>query len=198
MVDCGALRAAHAGISLSEAEASVASPFTSRRASIACVPVVMAEGRAGLVTSLSVFRFMALYSLTQFVSVLVLYAIDTNVTDSQFLFVDLFIVILIGLTMGNTSASLPLSIRRPMTKLVSIIPILSIVLHILIMSAFQLLVFFWVQHQEWYSSICSVLCICYSRGYCPAGCIVFIVLIVLIVLIHRVYHTLSAFMHEYT
>ena len=28
--DCGALKAAHVGISLSEAEASVAAPFTSR------------------------------------------------------------------------------------------------------------------------------------------------------------------------
>lgn len=38
--DCGALRAAHAGISLSEAEASVASPFTSKRPNIQCVPQV--------------------------------------------------------------------------------------------------------------------------------------------------------------
>ena len=36
--DCGALKAAHAGISLSEAEASVASPFTSKQPNISCVP----------------------------------------------------------------------------------------------------------------------------------------------------------------
>jgi len=35
--DCGALKTAHAGISLSEAEASVASPFTSKQANISCV-----------------------------------------------------------------------------------------------------------------------------------------------------------------
>uniref|UniRef100_A0A8C5JF63 ATPase cation transporting 13A2 n=1 Tax=Junco hyemalis TaxID=40217 RepID=A0A8C5JF63_JUNHY len=39
--DCGALRAADVGISLSEAEASVASPFTSRVATIECVPRVI-------------------------------------------------------------------------------------------------------------------------------------------------------------
>ena len=39
--DCGALKAAHAGISLSEAEASVASPFTSRHPNIECVPTVI-------------------------------------------------------------------------------------------------------------------------------------------------------------
>jgi P-type E1-E2 ATPase len=32
--DCGALRAAHAGMALSEAEASVVSPFTSRTKSV--------------------------------------------------------------------------------------------------------------------------------------------------------------------
>ena len=39
--DCEALKAAHAGISLSEAEASVAAPFTSRVNNIECVVTLM-------------------------------------------------------------------------------------------------------------------------------------------------------------
>jgi len=39
--DCGALKTAHAGISLSEAEASVASPFTSKQPNIECVPTLI-------------------------------------------------------------------------------------------------------------------------------------------------------------
>ena len=39
--DCGALKTAHMGISLSEAEASVASPFTSKTPNIECVPSVV-------------------------------------------------------------------------------------------------------------------------------------------------------------
>ena len=39
--DCGALKTAHAGISLSEAEASVASPFTSKEPNISCVPTAI-------------------------------------------------------------------------------------------------------------------------------------------------------------
>ncbi|XP_032719447.1 cation-transporting ATPase 13A2 isoform X4 [Lontra canadensis] len=73
--DCGALKAADVGISLSQAEASVVSPFTSSMASIECVPMVIREGRCSLDTSFSVFKYMALYSLTQFISVLILYTL---------------------------------------------------------------------------------------------------------------------------
>ena len=39
--DCGALKTAHTGISLSEAEASIASPFTSKEHNVTCVPAVI-------------------------------------------------------------------------------------------------------------------------------------------------------------
>lgn len=39
--DCGALKAADVGISLSNAEASVAAPFTSRQFDVSCVPTVI-------------------------------------------------------------------------------------------------------------------------------------------------------------
>ena len=39
--DCGALKQAHVGIALSQAEASVAAPFTSKEATISCIPTVI-------------------------------------------------------------------------------------------------------------------------------------------------------------
>jgi P-type E1-E2 ATPase len=42
--DCGALKAAHAGVSLSEAEASVASPFTYNQNNISCIGSLIREG----------------------------------------------------------------------------------------------------------------------------------------------------------
>lgn len=56
--DCAALKAADVGLSLSEAEASVAAPFTSRTPDISCVLEVIREGRAALVTSFSCFKYM--------------------------------------------------------------------------------------------------------------------------------------------
>lgn len=67
--DCGALKAADVGVSLSEAEASVAAPFTSQIPDIGCMVEIIKEGRAALVTSFSCFKYMALYSMIQFMTV---------------------------------------------------------------------------------------------------------------------------------
>lgn len=56
--DCAALKAADVGMSLSEAEASVAAPFTAGTPDITCVLELIKEGRAALVTSFSCFKYM--------------------------------------------------------------------------------------------------------------------------------------------
>lgn len=100
--DCGALKAAHTGISLSNNESSAASPFTSKVQDIRCILDVIKEGRAALVTSFTLFKFMALYSLTQFISIMILYSIDTNLTDVEFLYIDLFIIACCAFSLGHT------------------------------------------------------------------------------------------------
>ncbi len=49
--DCGALKTADMGLSLSEAEASIAAPFTSKVQDIACVITLIREGRCSLCTT---------------------------------------------------------------------------------------------------------------------------------------------------
>lgn len=61
--DCGALKAADIGISLSEAEASIAAPFTSAVQNIECVVTLLREGRASMATSFQSFKFVELYAL---------------------------------------------------------------------------------------------------------------------------------------
>ncbi|XP_050686747.1 polyamine-transporting ATPase 13A3-like isoform X4 [Eriocheir sinensis] len=149
--DCGALKAAHAGISLSEAEASVASPFTSAEPNISCVPKLIKEGRCALVTSFGVFKYMAAYSLTQFVSIMILYSIDTNLTDFQFLWIDLFLITVFAIFFGRTdSYNGPLASYSPPAALLSLAPIMSILLHMLIVISFQAFSFFYVQQQPWF------------------------------------------------
>uniref|UniRef100_A0A8C1KZK0 ATPase 13A3 n=1 Tax=Cyprinus carpio TaxID=7962 RepID=A0A8C1KZK0_CYPCA len=137
--DCGALKRAHAGISLSELEASVASPFTSTTPNITCVPNLIREGRAALITSFCVFKFMALYSIIQCLSVALLYSIGSNLGDFQFLFIDIAIILVIVFTMSLNSAWKELVAQRPPSGLVSGPLLFSVLTQIIICLGFQIM-----------------------------------------------------------
>ncbi|XP_045877086.1 polyamine-transporting ATPase 13A2 isoform X2 [Meles meles] len=148
--DCGALKAADVGISLSQAEASVVSPFTSSMASIECVPMVIREGRCSLDTSFSVFKYMALYSLTQFISVLILYTINTNLGDVQFLAIDLVITTTVAVLMSRTGPALALGPARPPGALLSIPVLSSLLLQVALVAGVQLGGYFLTVAQPWF------------------------------------------------
>ncbi|CAF1030654.1 unnamed protein product [Rotaria sordida] len=148
--DVGALKAAHAGISLSTADASVASPFTSRTPTIECVPTIIREGRAALVTSFGVVKYMVAYSLTQFLTVIMLYTIGNNLTDYEFLFIDLGLITLLVLLFSRTTAYPYLDPKAPRTKLISWRPLVSLIGHLSICAAFQAFIFEYVKKQPWY------------------------------------------------
>ena len=150
--DCGALKAADVGISLSEAEASVAAPFTSRVFDISCVPEVIREGRAALVTSFSCFKYMSLYSAIQFTSVSFLYASASNLGDFQFLYIDLFLILPIAIFMGWTGPYKSLSRKRPTASLVSRKVLTPLLGQIVICILVQLINWEAVRQQVWYQS----------------------------------------------
>ncbi|KAL2753925.1 hypothetical protein ACRALDRAFT_2108060 [Sodiomyces alcalophilus JCM 7366] len=148
--DCGALKAADVGISLSEAEASVAAPFTSRKFDISCCPEVIREGRAALVTSFSCFKYMSLYSAIQFTSVSFLYTRASNLGDFQFLFIDLFLILPIAIFM-SWSGPFPVLFRKgPTAKLVSRKVLTPLLGHMVICIAVQAIVYIAVRRQPWY------------------------------------------------
>jgi len=151
--DCGALKAAHVGISLSEAEASVAAPFTSTVPNITCVPKVIKEGRCALVTSFAVFKYMALYSMVQFVSVLLLYTLQTNLGDAQFLYIDLAITATVAVFMGWTSAYEKLSSVRPPGSLVSGPNLFSIFSQIGLTIVSQVGAYLYLTTMPWYKPV---------------------------------------------
>ncbi|XP_062316016.1 cation-transporting ATPase 13A2 isoform X1 [Osmerus eperlanus] len=148
--DCGALRAADVGVSLSEAEASVASPFTSKSDNISCVPLLIREGRCSLVTSFSLFKYMALYSLIQFSSVLILYTVKTNLGELQFLFVDMFLVTLLAIVMGQGRPSSELHSQRPPARLLAMPVLASLFLHTCLLILGQLGALFITTSQDWF------------------------------------------------
>ena len=66
--DCGALRSAHVGIAMSEAEASVVSPFSTPTRSVqACVNLLI-QGRSALATSFASYKYLIMYGETMALS----------------------------------------------------------------------------------------------------------------------------------
>ncbi|KAL0481360.1 cation-transporting ATPase [Acrasis kona] len=153
--DCGALKAAHVGVSLSEAEASVAAPFTSLIPTIACVPNLIREGRAALATSFQMFKYMACYSLLQFFTVICLYQINSNFGDYQFLFVDTCVVLPTIFLMSRTDSNRKLVRSRPPATLVSRTVFASLAWHLISAFVIQVIVMFDVRSQRFYRQLAT-------------------------------------------
>jgi cation-transporting ATPase 13A3/4/5 len=68
--DCGALKTAHVGIALSDAEASIVAPFTSIDKEISSVTEILREGRCALASAIASYKYMIMYgqveSINQF------------------------------------------------------------------------------------------------------------------------------------
>ncbi|KAL4462588.1 hypothetical protein ABPG74_000418 [Tetrahymena malaccensis] len=151
--DCGALKTADIGISLSEAEASIAAPFTSKVQDISCVISLLKEGRAALVTSFSCFKFMALYSMIQFFTTTLLYTVQSLPGDFQFLYWDVVIILPLAFFMGLTESYDKLSKQVPGSSLVSFPVLCSVIGQVAINGLFQIYLFYTLKSQSWYLSV---------------------------------------------
>jgi len=144
--DVGALKAADVGLSLSDAEASVAAPFTSKVTSIQSMWTLLREGRCALASSIACYKYMAVYSLIQLSTCVLLYAIwwDSRLTDPQFLWIDIFLVFPLSFFMGATRPREELSSRKPPGALVSIAVVGSVVIQTFLHFICQLAFFFYL------------------------------------------------------
>eukprot|EP00048_Salpingoeca_helianthica_P023068 m.22053 g.22053 ORF g.22053 m.22053 type:complete len:1155 (-) comp8219_c0_seq1:45-3509(-) len=147
--DCGALQAADVGVSLSEAEASVAAPFTSHRPDISCIPIIIREGRSAIATSFSVFKYIVAYSFVEFITATILYYIASNLSDNQYIYID-FPVVATVLLIARTPSYPTLAIKRPIGSLLSPLVLASLAGQILIQMAFQVGMYFYLQTQWFY------------------------------------------------
>ncbi|XP_072175321.1 polyamine-transporting ATPase 13A3-like [Diadema setosum] len=148
--DCGALKQAHVGIALSQAEASAAAPFTSKTATISCVPIVIKEGRCAMVTSFGLFKYMALYSLVMFATATVLTSVKYYIGDMQFFIFDIVLCTAFVLTVGGNKAHDKISTRRPHTKLVTPPIVFALISQVLVQFAIQIVTLVLVLRQPWY------------------------------------------------
>ncbi|CAM1306539.1 ATP13A2 (predicted) [Pycnogonum litorale] len=93
---------------------------------------------------------MALYSMIQFISILILYTEGALLSDMMFLYIDLCITTTAAVLMGITGPYKKLVSRRPIGSLVSFVTISSVVLQILISLIVQLGTLYFLRQQKWF------------------------------------------------
>lgn len=132
--DCGALKQADIGLSLSMAEASISAPFTSQVTNISSMVELLKECRAGLATNFSLFNIMALYSLIQYTTTIIALYYFSYPWDFQYLYWDIFCNFLFFLTIGYTGTADKLTKEIPNGSLFTV----SNLVQVLVMFGLQL------------------------------------------------------------
>ena len=135
--DCSALRTAHVSVSLSAEEASIAANFTSKIPDVSCIYELLREGKCSLTTSIQTFKYMMLYSMIQFICVTLMMIYITYLSDFQFLVSDLFIIFPLEWFLAMTKPYYKLTHHYPISSLISFPVMTSILVHSLIVFAFQ-------------------------------------------------------------
>lgn len=148
--DCGALKAADAGLSISDGEAAIAAPFTA--ADTGAVVQLLLEGRCALATSMALFKFMIAYSVVQFVGVIICYTALNLLADLHFLWVDLFLILPLSFAMGLTGPVATLTPARPPHTLFRVSVVLSVLAPLLLMGACYAGLVATLRVQPWWDS----------------------------------------------
>ncbi|KAG8195088.1 hypothetical protein JTE90_029667 [Oedothorax gibbosus] len=148
--DCGALKTAHAGVSLSVAEASVAAPFTSTKQNIQCIPSIIKEGRATLSATFGAFRYMVCYCFVLLAAVLILFWDGQKPSDGGYVFIDIVLNLLPPILFGSTHAFPGLVKRPPTRSIISFLPQFSVFSFLIIQIGVYVIAYKYTLLQPWY------------------------------------------------
>mmetsp|Transcript_17505 Transcript_17505/g.38172 ORF Transcript_17505/g.38172 Transcript_17505/m.38172 type:complete len:513 (+) Transcript_17505:256-1794(+) len=148
--DCGALKAAHVGVALSDSDASIVAPFTSLEKDIGSVLTVLKEGRASLASTIAVFTFIVMYGVISSYCQVISYIMDASFSDWMWVYVDGVQTICFSLTLPLALPALKLSKSRPTPSIASRQTGASIVGMILICFAFAGISLWVLSGEDWY------------------------------------------------
>ncbi|KAJ1967987.1 hypothetical protein IWQ62_001520 [Dispira parvispora] len=115
--DCGALRAAHVGIALSEAEASIVSPFSTNVRSIFSCVELLRQGRAALATSFAEYKYLIMYGQTMAMLKFFTFYFSISISQAVWIFVDTFITVFLAIAIALSGPAKRLAPERPTARL---------------------------------------------------------------------------------
>ncbi|KAI9277868.1 hypothetical protein BY458DRAFT_532460 [Sporodiniella umbellata] len=115
--DCGALRAAHVGIAMSDAEASIVSPFSTNHRSVASCVELIREGRGALATSLTGYKYLILYGQVMMMLKIFTFYFSVSISENIWIVVDIFITVFLTWAVSQSKAASKLAPQRPTAQL---------------------------------------------------------------------------------
>eukprot|EP00607_Mallomonas_marina_P004404 CAMPEP_0182436944 /NCGR_PEP_ID=MMETSP1167-20130531/84585_1 /TAXON_ID=2988 /ORGANISM="Mallomonas Sp, Strain CCMP3275" /LENGTH=623 /DNA_ID=CAMNT_0024629661 /DNA_START=613 /DNA_END=2484 /DNA_ORIENTATION=- len=148
--DMAALKASTVGVSLCDAETSVAAPVTSRLQTPGAVIEVIREGRASLITAYVLVNFNIMYAVIQLFMTCQLYALGLAVGDYMYLIQDLMYTLVLGICITLSSATTVLSVEVPPVRFFTSHLVMKLFSQLICFPTFQLITLAALNTQSWY------------------------------------------------
>jgi cation-transporting P-type ATPase 13A2 len=145
-----ALRSATVGVSLCEAETSVAAPVTSRLQTPGSVVDVIREGRCSLITAYVLVSFNIMYGTVQLFNTVMMYNYGLNLGDNTYLIQDLFYTLVLGLAISINPPANTLSKELPPQRFFTKYFFFKLFSQLICFPVFQLIALRALSREEWY------------------------------------------------
>lgn len=149
--DCGALKTAHVGVALSDAEASVVAPFTSLDKTIESVVEVLKEGRCTLASAFSSYKYMIMYGQIETINQMVCAWFKVTFSEWCWVFMDGFWVITMAFSLPFADVAKKLAPTRPTSSILGPHTLASVLGVLLINFLYLVLALGILYQQDWYS-----------------------------------------------
>ncbi|KAF7724794.1 hypothetical protein EC973_000751 [Apophysomyces ossiformis] len=146
--DCGALRTAHVGIAMSDAEASVVSPFSTPRRSVQSCVDLLIEGRAALATSFASYKYLIMYGETMATVKFCTFYYTMSFSQWNFILIDAFITMFCAFAVTQAGSAHKLSHHRPTARILGLEVLLSVLGQLFINAWFLIGAYIWLYTRD--------------------------------------------------
>jgi magnesium-transporting ATPase (P-type) len=115
--DCGALKAAHVGLALSDSDASIVAPFTSLDKDISSALTLLREGRSALASTVATYKYVILYGQITSYNQLIMYYLGASFSEWMWTLIDGIWTVSFTLTLPLALPADKLSKSRPTSSI---------------------------------------------------------------------------------
>ena len=149
--DNEALQAADVGLSLKSSESGLTASHYSTTNDIRSVPVLLNEGRTIDTQILTIFMFTACNSVLGMSSEAMMYSLFYELSEGQWIYMDLFLVLGIDLMLGYNESKNTTQTSRQTKPFFNSSRLLSMFCFSCVCVAFQIGLLFYTKSQDWYT-----------------------------------------------